>query len=78
MSEFFVKYFKDQNVLFTPLNWGLGHSTRCIPIIEEAIKSAKKVFIASDGAALQLLQEYFPHIEPVSYTHLTLPTKPSG
>ena len=29
---------KTQNILVAPLNWGLGHATRCIPIIKELEK----------------------------------------
>lgn len=46
-----------------PLNWGLGHATRCIPIIR-ALKDENFIpVIASDGAALDLLQKEFPHLE---------------
>ena len=54
---------KDKNLLITPLNWGLGHATRCIPIIKSAIKHCKSVTIASDGIALVALRETFPDIK---------------
>jgi len=44
------------------LNWGLGHATRCIPIIEKLRSENKRVVIASDGAALDLLKHEFPGI----------------
>jgi UDP:flavonoid glycosyltransferase YjiC (YdhE family) len=49
-------------VLVAPLNWGLGHATRCIPIIQYLIENGKRVIIASDGDALQLLKEEFPDL----------------
>lgn len=52
-----------KRILVAVLNWGLGHATRCIPIIEELQQHNFEVFIASDGAALQLLQEEFPSIK---------------
>jgi uncharacterized protein (TIGR00661 family) len=52
-------------VIVAPLNWGLGHATRCIPIVRSFLKSDWDVVIASDGEALTLLQEEFP--EGVSY-----------
>lgn len=57
-------------ILVAPLNWGLGHSTRCIPIINALIDRGAKVIIASDGVALGLLQKEFPqlkHYELSSY-----------
>jgi UDP-N-acetylglucosamine transferase subunit ALG13 len=49
-----------KKVLVAPLNWGLGHATRCIPVINELLKQGAEVFIASDGNALQLLKLEFP------------------
>ena len=47
-------------VLVAPLNWGLGHATRCIPIIQALQNNNIEVVIASDGRALQLLKAEFP------------------
>lgn len=55
-----------KTILVAPLNWGLGHATRCIPIIHALIKQDLKVLIASDGAALQLLEKEFPQLETVT------------
>ncbi len=44
------------------LNWGLGHATRCIPIIRELEAQGYDPIIASDGQALSLLQKEFPHL----------------
>lgn len=42
------------------MNWGLGHASRCIPIIQALKDLGHEIIIASDGAALQLLQANFP------------------
>lgn len=49
-------------ILVAPLNWGLGHATRCIPIIQDLEKMGASVLLASDGAALELLKAEFPHL----------------
>jgi uncharacterized protein (TIGR00661 family) len=51
-----------KNILVAPLNWGLGHATRCIPIIRELEKNGFTPILASDGVALRLLQKEFPHL----------------
>ena len=56
-------------ILVAPLNWGLGHATRCIPIIKALEARNYIVVIASDGDSLQLLKKEFPHLK----TH-TLPS----
>jgi len=51
-----------KRILVAPLNWGLGHATRCIPIIRELERIGVEVFLASDGVSLHLLQAEFPHL----------------
>jgi len=52
-----------KKVLICVLNWGLGHATRCIPIIRELQQQNAEVCLASDGRALDLLKEEFPHLK---------------
>ena len=52
-----------KNVLVAPLNWGLGHATRCIPIIRALLDLDFNPIIASDGMALMLLQKEFPNLK---------------
>lgn len=54
-------------VLVAPLDWGLGHTTRCIPIIQELLDQDAEVLIAAEGAAATLIQNEFPslHIFPL-------------
>lgn len=54
-----------KRILIAPLNWGLGHATRCIPIINELIKNNFEPVIGSDGSALSLLKKEFPMLEGV-------------
>lgn len=52
-----------KKIIIAPLNWGLGHATRCVPIIKELQKSNFTPVIASDGTALQFLIKEFPSLE---------------
>ena len=51
-----------KNILVAPLNWGLGHATRCIPIINALIENGFNPILASDGTALTLLKKEFPNL----------------
>lgn len=51
-----------KRILVAPLNWGLGHATRCIPIINALITNGFDPIIASDGVALNLLRKEFPEL----------------
>lgn len=52
-------------ILVCPLNWGLGHATRCIPIINQLINDGHDVVIAADGYPLVLLKNRFPSLNYV-------------
>jgi UDP-N-acetylglucosamine transferase subunit ALG13 len=47
-------------VLVAPLDWGLGHATRCIPIIFKLLQQNCEVIIAAEGMGKILLQKEFP------------------
>ena len=47
-------------VLIAPLDWGLGHATRCIPIIYELLSLNFEVMLAAEGNVKNLLQKEFP------------------
>jgi hypothetical protein len=48
------------HVLLSPLNWGLGHASRDVPVIRELLRHDHEVTIAADGNALELLKKEFP------------------
>jgi uncharacterized protein (TIGR00661 family) len=50
-------------VLVAPLNWGLGHATRCIPLIKELQAQNCRVIIAGEGQVTALLQQEFPNLD---------------
>ncbi len=52
-----------KNILVAPLNWGLGHATRCIPIIKALQERNYIPIIGSDGIALAMLRKEFPDIQ---------------
>ena len=57
-------------VLVAPLNWGLGHATRCVPIIRGLLAEGYEVVIAADGYPLRFLRREFPHLEWVEFEGL--------
>lgn len=50
-------------ILVCPLDWGLGHASRCIPVIETLLIQGHRVAIGGSGRSLQLLQQEFPDLE---------------
>ncbi len=62
-----IESIQGRRVLVAPLNWGIGHATRCVPIIKKLIASDKEVIIAADGYSLSFLQKEFPDVETVEF-----------
>jgi len=50
-------------ILICPLNWGLGHATRCVPIIRTYFADGHELVLAADGYPLQFLKQEFPSLE---------------
>ncbi len=56
-------FINNKKIIIAPLNWGLGHATRCIPIINALIEKGFTPIIASDGDALKFLKKEFPTLK---------------
>ena len=54
---------KNRRILVAPLDWGLGHATRCIPIVRSLQENGHEVVLAADGSVAALLSSEFPGIE---------------
>ena len=55
-----------KNILIAPLNWGLGHAARCIPVINQLLEQGFNPIIASDGKSLELLKKEFPDLKSIA------------
>ena len=53
---------QQKKVLIAPLDWGLGHATRCIPIITALLELGYHVTVATDGPHAIILREAFPNV----------------
>lgn len=52
-----------KRILFSPLDWGLGHATRCVPLIRRELALGHEVVLAASGRSAKLLQKTFPQLE---------------
>lgn len=57
--------FNGARILVAPLDWGLGHSTRCVPIIQRLLERGAVPVIGADAGPLTLLRSEFPDLEHV-------------
>jgi uncharacterized protein (TIGR00661 family) len=54
-----------KKVLISPLDWGLGHATRCIPIIKTLCEEGFEVILATEGNCAFLLAKEFPQLKMI-------------
>ncbi len=59
-------------ILIAPMNWGLGHASRCIPLINKYLDDHCEVVIAGDGESLTLLRQHFPQLRYITMPALNL------
>jgi len=62
-SEKLLRKFR---ILVAPLDWGLGHATRCIPVIKELLANDCDVWVACGEAREALLRTEFPQLSFLS------------
>ena len=58
-----------KRVLFAPLNWGLGHAVRSIPVLKALSASGFEIILAGNGFSLEFLRREFP-----GWQYLVLPS----
>ncbi|MFN5423586.1 MAG: glycosyltransferase [bacterium] len=51
------------SVLIAPLDWGLGHATRCIPLITYLLENNCHVCVAGEGQQIELIKKEFPQLK---------------
>lgn len=54
--------FRGARILVAPLDWGLGHAARCVPVIRALLHHGAVPVIGADGGPLALLRGEFPGI----------------
>ena len=54
-------------ILICPLNWGLGHATRCVPLVRNYISEGHEVVLVADGYPLAFLKQQFPTLRFIEY-----------
>ncbi|MEI7500142.1 MAG: glycosyltransferase family protein [Bacteroidota bacterium] len=56
-----------KKALICPLDWGIGHATRCIPVIEKLREQGFEVIFAASGRPLEFLKKEFPGVPVVMF-----------
>ena len=62
MHQTLIKSIKHSRILLSPLNWGLGHVSRTVPIIQWLLANENEVIICCDESQERFYRNYFPEI----------------
>jgi len=56
-----------KKVLLCPLDWGIGHATRCVPVIHKLREAGMEVVIATDNRPFAFLRKEFPDLRIIRF-----------
>lgn len=59
-------------IFVAPLNWGLGHAGRCVPLVRGFLEEGHEVVLGGDGNSLTLLKQHFPELRALPLVPLNL------
>jgi len=57
----------NKRILLSPLNWGMGHVTRCIPLVDILIRNGNEIFIACDKGQEAIFKQYFLDVHFINH-----------
>ncbi|MCD4832323.1 MAG: hypothetical protein K8R31_00895 [Bacteroidales bacterium] len=67
-----------KKILICPLNWGLGHATRDVPVIRLFVKHNFEVIIAASGDTYRFLDKEFPELKFINFSGYNVHYSKSG
>ncbi|MCX6306703.1 MAG: glycosyltransferase [Bacteroidetes bacterium] len=61
-----------EKVLICPLDWGIGHATRCVPVISKLMELGFEVVVAASGRPLEFIRKEYPGIPVIDFPGVTI------
>ena len=58
---------KTKTILVCPMDWGLGHATRVVPIVEILKKKNVNLILGADNRPLDFLKQRYPELEIIKF-----------
>ena len=58
--------------LVCPLDWGIGHATRCVPIISKLTALGFEVVVAASGRSLEFIKKEYPGVPVIDFPGNTI------
>ena len=61
-----------EKVLICPLDWGIGHATRCVPVISKLVELGFEVVVAASGRPLEFIRKEYPGVSVIDFPGITI------
>ena len=61
-----------RKALVCPLDWGIGHATRCVPVISKLEEMGFEVVVAASGRPLEFIRKEYPRIQTIEFRGITI------
>jgi uncharacterized protein (TIGR00661 family) len=58
---------RSRRILISPLNWGFGHLSRCIPLINRLIKNGNQLYFAGERNQISIIKQYFSTLHCIEF-----------
>lgn len=58
-----IQKINNKTILLSPLDWGFGHTTRCVSIISNLLLNNNKIVFAGNDAQINFISKEFPSIK---------------
>ncbi len=63
MSLEAIAHISNKKILFSPLNWGFGHVSRSIPLLEKLLNQGNDIVIACNEGQEKIYRDYFSTVK---------------
>lgn len=63
---------KKPNIFICPLDWGIGHATRCVPVVQEFLRKDAEVTLGASGRSRSFLEKEFPELPILEFPGISI------
>ena len=67
-----------KKVLVCPMDWGIGHASRCVPVINKLAELGFKVVVAASGRPLEFVKKEYPGISVIDFPGILITYPKNG
>jgi spore coat polysaccharide biosynthesis predicted glycosyltransferase SpsG len=61
------KQISNAKIIFSPLNWGMGHVSRSIPLLEQLLNQHNSITVFCSAAQREIYELYFSNLSFIQH-----------